>query len=318
MSGSTSPPHSKPLWIQFLQSTFFTAAVGTALTSVVSTPAEVIKTRLQLQGELMSSSNAQRIYKGPFHGLWVIAKTEGVRGVWKGLVPGIWYQIAMNGTRLTFHHHIKDIVGAHPENRFFFFRNILAAGTAGILGAMIGSPLYLVKVRLQSACSVASVAVGHQHHYTGMIEAIQSIFKKEGVRGLWRGVEGQMLRVGVGSSVQLSSYDQIKHFIGSFEFFQRYPGLLPMVSAFITSFPVAVAMNPVDCVATRLYNQPVVNGKGTLYTGPFNCLRRTLQEEGMKGLYKGTFANYVRLGPHTVCTFVFWEQTKKLVALLDE
>lgn len=151
-----------------------------------------------------------------------------------------------------------------------------------------------------------------------------------GFLGLWRGVEGQMLRVGVGSAVQLSSYDQIKHFNESLEFFKKHPEFLPMVSAFIASmvvkrlpythqgFPVAVAMNPVDCVATRLYNQPVVNGKGTLYTGPLNCLWRTYKEEGMRGLYKGTFANYVRLGPHTVCTFVFWEKTKELVALLDD
>jgi solute carrier family 25 protein 34/35 len=138
-----------------------------------------------------------------------------------------------------------------------------------------------------------------------------------------------MLRVGVGSAVQLSFYDQVKHFNSSFEFFQKYPDMLPMVSAFVTSttyfylrslkgFPVAVAMNPVDCVATRLYNQPVLNGRGTLYTGPFNCLRRTFHEEGFQGLYKGTFANYVRLGPHTVCTFVFWEKTKELVSLLDD
>lgn len=52
----------------------------------------------------------------------------------------------MNGTRLTVHHHIKRFVGASPENSFFFLRNIVAAGLAGIIGSAIGSPLYLIKV----------------------------------------------------------------------------------------------------------------------------------------------------------------------------
>jgi hypothetical protein len=55
----------------------------------------------------------------------------------------------MNGTRLTLHHHIKEIVRAYPENSFFFVRNIIAAGLAGVLGAAIGSPMYLVKVRIR-------------------------------------------------------------------------------------------------------------------------------------------------------------------------
>lgn len=44
-----------------------------------------------------------------------------------------------------------------------------------------------------------------------------------------------MLRVGVGSAVQLSTYDQVKHFNESLDFFKRHPDLLPMTSAFIAS-----------------------------------------------------------------------------------
>eukprot|EP01126_Amoeba_proteus_P036286 TRINITY_DN3693_c0_g2_i1.p1 TRINITY_DN3693_c0_g2~~TRINITY_DN3693_c0_g2_i1.p1 ORF type:complete len:197 (-),score=25.03 TRINITY_DN3693_c0_g2_i1:573-1163(-) len=140
-----SQSNTKPLWLRFVQSTFFTASVGTSLTCCVSTPAEVIKTRLQLQGELTNVAN--KIYKGPFHGLWVILKTEGLGGIFKGLVPGVWYQVAMNGTRLTIHQHIKEYVGAIPENNFFFARNLFASGLAGIIGATVGSPMYLVKVK---------------------------------------------------------------------------------------------------------------------------------------------------------------------------
>ena len=57
-------------------------------------------------------------------------------------------------------------------------------------------------------------------------------------------------------------------------------------------------------------NQPVVNGKGTLYLGVLDCLGKTLKAEGVRGLMKGWLAQYLRLGPHTILTFVFLEQVK--------
>ncbi len=69
--------------------------------------------------------------------------------------------------------------------------------------------------------------------------------------------------------MQLSSYDQVK-----------FLGLL-----------VTIAMNPADVISTRLYNQPVVNGKGQLYTGLIDCIAKTVKTEGMRGLYKGFTAS---------------------------
>lgn len=73
-------------------------------------------------------------------------------------------------------------------------------------------------------------------------------------------------------------------------------------------------MNPFDVVSTRLYSQEVKNGVGVLYSGVFDCFRKTFQSEGVSGLMKGWTAHYMRLGPHTVATFVLWEQVKSLAS----
>jgi hypothetical protein len=39
-------------------------------------------------------------------------------------------------------------------------------------------------------------------------------------------------------------------------------------------------MNPVDCISTRMYAQPHVNGKGTLYAGLLDCALKILRSEG--------------------------------------
>jgi len=85
-------------------------------------------------------------------------------------------------------------------------------------------------------------------------------------------------------------------------------------ASLLSGFCVTVAMNPADVISTRLYNQPVVNGKGTSYNGIVDCAVKTIKTEGVRGLYKGFTAHYMRLGPHTILTFVFWEQFKAMAA----
>lgn len=65
--------------------------------------------------------------------------------------------------------------------------------------AIAGNPLFLVKARIQ-AYSPANPA-GVQHNYKGGFDALSSIFRSEGFKGLYRGVDAAMLRTAMGSSV---------------------------------------------------------------------------------------------------------------------
>lgn len=86
--------------------------------------------------------------------------------------------------------------------------NILSGALSGVLGAMAGNPLFLVKARMQAYS--AFNPVGAQHHYTSVPHALSSIVKAEGVKGLARGMDAAMLRTAMGSSVQLPAYNLAK------------------------------------------------------------------------------------------------------------
>ena len=60
-----------------------TCAGCTALLAVLKIL--IVISRLQLQGELQSKLNAPRLYKGVFHGVTVIARNEGLRGLFRGI-----------------------------------------------------------------------------------------------------------------------------------------------------------------------------------------------------------------------------------------
>jgi solute carrier family 25 protein 14/30 len=59
-------------------------------------------------------------------------------------------------------------------------------------------------------------------------------------------------------------------------------------------------------------NQQFKNGKGILYKNTADCLLKTVRNEGVLALFKGWVPQWVRLGPHTIITFLVLEQLRKL------
>ncbi len=92
-----------------------------------------------------------------------------------------------------------------------------------------------------------------------------------------------------------------------------HPVLLHIAASLLAGLAVTATINPIDVVTTRLWNQPVVAGRGTLYRGAVDCAVRTLTAEGPTGLYKGALAHFLRVGPHTVLTFLILEQVQRLM-----
>ncbi|KAK5211056.1 Mitochondrial oxaloacetate carrier protein [Exophiala xenobiotica] len=271
-------------------------------------PFETVKIRLQLQGELQSKDVAVKKYKGVFHGVGVIVKNEGVRGIYRGIGCAYVYQILLNGCRLGFYEPLRaactKLVFKDSAVQSLGV-NIFSGAASGILGAMAGSPFFLVKTRLQSYSPF--LPVGTQHKYRNAVDGVKQIYKAEGVRGLYRGMGAAMVRTGAGSSVQLPTYFFAKRRL------MRHAGMedgpaLHLLSSTASGFVVCCFMHPPDTVMSRLYNQ-----HGNLYKGIFDCLYKTIKTEGLLSVYKGFSAHLARILPHTILTLSLAEQTNKLV-----
>lgn len=60
---------------------------------------QVIKTRLQLQGELAVSGTYNVRYRGIVHAFVTVIKNDGWTGLQKGLVPAMYFQFTINSIR---------------------------------------------------------------------------------------------------------------------------------------------------------------------------------------------------------------------------
>lgn len=179
---------------------------------------DVIKTRQQLQGELVKRSATSNLpYKSLGESIRSIVRAEGLWGLQKGLSPALMFQFVMNSVRLgTFETVDKlgwtknDDQSHHPG------LCVLWGGISGVVGASLGCPFFMVKTQIQ-ASSVGQYAVGYQHHHKSTIAALKSAYRGNGMRGLWRGYTGMVPRTGIGSSVQLSTFTQSKDFCHKYE-----------------------------------------------------------------------------------------------------
>ncbi|KAF9074894.1 mitochondrial carrier domain-containing protein [Rhodocollybia butyracea] len=286
---------------------FLIGGLAACIGVTISNPAEVVKTRLQLQGEL-AKAGAIKVYKHAPDAFVKTWKNEGIRGLQRGLGPAYIYQILLNGSRLGFYEPfrrgINGLVGRSAEEQIPI-TSVLAGASSGAVGASLGNPLFLIKARMQAYSP--ALPVGAQHYYKNSFHALSTIFKAERFRGLVRGIDAAILRTSMGSSVQLPSYNFTKN-----QLVKR--GILPnnspwtfLASSSVSGACVCVVMQPADTALTRMYNQPTTRnaeGKvvGTLYKNPIDCLWKTFKAEGVRGWYKGSTAHFLRIAPHTIVT----------------
>ncbi|XP_014480817.1 PREDICTED: uncharacterized protein LOC106747627 isoform X4 [Dinoponera quadriceps] len=134
------------------------------------------------------------------------AKYEGVHSLQAGLVPALAFQVVLNGIRLGAYKSAQryELI-LDKQGNTDVLRTLLVSGTAGCVGAVLGSPFYLVKTQLQ-AQSAKSIAVGHQHDHSGSWDAFRSLWKEGGVTALYRGWNANLPRVFVGSATQLTTF----------------------------------------------------------------------------------------------------------------
>lgn len=244
-------------------------------------------------------SAASKPYHNSFQALKVVLQHEGIKGAQRGLSVAYVYQICLNGSRLGLYEPILNNVVKTCQLKSE--SSLLAAGIfsgalAGVIGASLGSPLYLIKTRRQSFSPVFK-NIGHQHEMKSTFSALSQIYQTEGIRGLYRGADAAMMRAGVGSAVQMPTY-----MIGKDILINKF-GMPDAVSthfatSMFTGVLVCLAMNPFDVISTRMYNQGVdpITGKGLLYKGPVDCFVKLTKIEGVRGLYKGFLAHYLRIG----------------------
>ncbi|EDX07044.1 GD11024 [Drosophila simulans] len=191
-------------------SDFVLGGVAAMGAGVFTNPVEVIKTRIQLQGELAARGSHAQPYKSVFQAFVTVAKNDGILGLQKGLAPALCFQFVINSFRLSIYTHAVEKGWVHNnKGEISFAKGMFWGALGGVVGSYCASPFFLIKTQLQ-AQAAKQIAVGYQHQHASMSDAIRKIYRKNGVFGLWRGSLANVSRATVASAVQIAVFGQAK------------------------------------------------------------------------------------------------------------
>lgn len=164
---------------------------------------------------------------------------------------------------------------------------------------------------MQSYTPVSEIAVGYQRRHESMWAAFKKIYSKRGIRGLYRGVIGNIPRAALGSGAQLATFGPTKEFLAKNNLNLENSIANSFLCGMIAGSTMAIAITPPDIILTRMYNQPLDHmGRGKYYSGVVDCFWKVLKAEGIAGLYKGFWPNYLRIAPHSCLVLLLYDEAK--------
>ena len=179
---------------------------------------------------------------------------------------------------------------------------IATSSFAGLLGGIAGNPGDVLNVRMQSD---ASKPPELQRRYKHALDGLIRMIREEGLSSLFRGVGANSARAVLMNSSQLASYDIFKSLCLS---------SLHMSDTLTTHFCASLAAgfvatticSPVDVIKSRIMSQ--AGSKLSM----LEIVSEASKKEGLLWIFRGWVPSFIRLGPQTICTMIFFEQHKKI------
>ncbi|KII93679.1 hypothetical protein PLICRDRAFT_49701 [Plicaturopsis crispa FD-325 SS-3] len=170
---------------------------------VFTNPLEIVKIRLQIQGEAAKIEGA--VPKGAVH----IVRQLGILGLYRGASACLLRDIPFSAIYFPSYWHLKKDVfheGYHGK-QLSFYETLGAAAIAGMPAAYFTTPADVVKTRLQVEARKG------QTHYKGLTDAFVKIYREEGFKALFKGGPARVLR----------SSPQFGFTLLAYEYLHKYP-----------------------------------------------------------------------------------------------
>ncbi|EFJ06521.1 hypothetical protein SELMODRAFT_135271 [Selaginella moellendorffii] len=305
-------------------------AVAGGISRTIVAPLDVIKIRFQVQLEPTSRRLSQGSssfpggvskYTGIAQAMRDIFREEGIPGLWRGNVPALLLVmpytaiqfVALQGFRSTFSK-------GGDVSPVLSYVSGAAAGCAATIGSY---PFDLLRTILASQ--------GEPKIYRSMRHAFVDILQTRGFRGLYAGLTPSLVEIIPYAGLQFGSYDTFKRWAHVRRLrLDQWRGVDRPELSGMQHFWCGLAAgtfsktccHPLDVVKKRfqvegLARHPRYGARIELkaYKSMVDAIRRIVQQEGLAGLYKGTYPSVIKAAPAAAITFVVYEKASKWLEL---
>jgi solute carrier family 25 phosphate transporter 23/24/25/41 len=183
-------------------------------------------------------------------------------------------------------------------------QTLLAGGLAGAVSRTAVAPLDRVKILLQ--VQGLSVPNGATPRYTSLTQALQSLWMREGLKGLFKGNGANCQRIIPQSGLQYLCYDRFLELLVGDAPSSEITALHRLLAGALAGATATTATYPMDLMRARIS----VDFKGE-YGSFWGGMRRIATSEGPPGLYRGLVPSLVGIVPYVGIDFMIFGALKQ-------
>ena len=220
-----------------------------------------------------------------------VLKKEGIRYLWKGNGTNcirVFPQTAINYGVFEFCR--QNIFNTIEDDRI---KNFLAGSMGGSIAVTCTYPLETIRSRLSlQTCN---------SHYKGFLDACHNI----PVTDMFRGLRMSILGFAPFTALSFSTYFTYKEYLEMHT--QWNSDIIKMIGGGMAGTTAVSVTYPTDLIRRRLQLQNF-DKSVPRYSGILDCIRKISNTEGIRGLYRGLVATYIKLFPTLGIQFLAMER----------
>jgi len=140
--------------------------------------------------------------------LKVMREEGGVRGLYRGLVATAIGVAPYVGINFAAYEALRGIIT--PPGQTSTVRKLMCGALAGSISQTLTFPFDVLRRKMQV---VGMSAGGMGYQYSGALDALRAIIRTEGLRGLYRGIWPNLLKVAPSIATSFFTYELVKDFL---------------------------------------------------------------------------------------------------------
>jgi len=271
---------------------FTLGGVAAAVSKTAVAPIERVKILLQIQASNPQIKPEDR-FKGIADCFVRVTKEQGFGSLWRGNLANVIRYFPTQALNFAFKDFFKNLFmpkGIDPKKDFWKFAagNIAAGSAAGAGSLCFVYPLDFARTRL-----AADIGKGSSRQFTGLAQCIKSIYKSDGLGGLYRGFWVSIQGIVVYRGAFFGLFDTFKTLVP-----KEFSGVKRVVASWAVAQTVTaiagIVSYPFDTIRRRMMMQSGRTDKPKEYKSTLDCWYKILKNEGPAALFRGALSNVIR------------------------
>ncbi|GFR42420.1 hypothetical protein Agub_g3323 [Astrephomene gubernaculifera] len=193
-----------------MQERMVSGGIAGAIAQGLLYPLDTIRTRLAV--------SPPNMYAGILHAAYRIRRDEGIYAFYRGLLPALLGVFPFAGVDIALFEVFKDQLYERYDGPPPHMGIVVAGMLSSSVAQVVSYPLALVRTRLQAqaVCRFpgSQALRPGQLKYRGMVDVFRKTLAREGVRGLYKGLVPNLLKLAPAAGIGWFVFEETKRALG--------------------------------------------------------------------------------------------------------